>query len=84
VKNKNFAGETPLYAARMGGQSSTIIKVLEILTTMTNYDLENRIGIPKIVTAHGLDNLRRYDTFEWVQYNSPILMNGKYIYNNAK
>ena len=78
VKQWGYKFETPLCIAKRYEQSTTIIKVLEELMTMSQFDLENGIGIPKIVTLHALDNLRRLDTFRWVQYNSPIVIDGKY------
>ena len=78
VKQWGYKLETPLCIAKRYEQSATIIKVLEQLMIMSQFDLENGIGIPKIVTLHALDNLRRFDTFRWVQYNSPIVIDGKY------
>jgi uncharacterized protein len=70
-----------LAIAKRYNQSSTIIKVLEEVTTLSNSDLQNGIGIPKIVTLHALDNLRRHDTCQWLLNNSPILIDGKYIFS---
>jgi ankyrin repeat protein len=78
VKHKDHRKETPLCIAKQAGQSSTIIRILEVLEAMSNHDLENRIDIPKIVTLHALDNLQRQDTFQWLLYNSPTLIDGQY------
>jgi hypothetical protein len=78
AKYSNYENKTPLCTANEYNQSSTIIKVLEELTAMSVYDLKNRIGIPTIVTLPGLDNLRQNDIFQWVLYNSPILIDGEY------
>jgi hypothetical protein len=78
VKETIWKWETPLSIAVRTKQSVRIIKLLEELMTMSDSDLKNRIGIPKIVTFHELDNLRRCDTFDWVKYNSPCVIDGKY------
>jgi ankyrin repeat protein len=81
VKYENInSGLNPLSIARLYGQSATTIQVLEVLTSMS--DAERRTNIPKIVTLHGLDNLRRIDIFHWVQDKSPILVDGQTIFNN--
>jgi ankyrin repeat protein len=46
--------------------SSTLAQVLETLKKKSDYEIQNRIDIPKLVTIHGLENLRRNDTFQWV------------------
>jgi hypothetical protein len=75
-----YRENSPLRVAKRKGQSAIVIKVLEELTEKSYGDfLENRIDIPKIVTMHDLDNLRRQDTLQWVQNNSPMLIDGQYI-----
>jgi hypothetical protein len=82
VKYEDYDNETPLSIAKRYQKSSTIIHVLEQLMALSDSDLQNNIGIPKIVTLHSLDNLDnllRHDTFQWVLDNSPILIDGQYI-----
>jgi hypothetical protein len=74
-------GKIHLYIAKLKRQSASFIKVLQILTDTPEYDLQNRLGIPKIVTIHGLDKLRRQDTVQWVRENLPILIGGQYMQN---
>jgi ankyrin repeat protein len=71
-----------LRIAKQNGQSSSIIQVLEELMTKSEYDLQNCFGIPKAITIHGLDNLRRNETFQWILYNSPMQIAGKYYLLN--
>jgi hypothetical protein len=69
-----------LLVAKEHCKSSTVLQVLDELSAKSDYELQNHIGIPTIITINGLDNLRRCDTFEWLQLLLlPILIDGKYI-----
>jgi hypothetical protein len=43
-----------------------VFNVLEILTNMTDYELEHRINIPTCVVVNGLDNRRRMERYKWL------------------
>jgi hypothetical protein len=83
VKHKDHRGCTPLHIAKHYRQSLTVLNVLEELMTKSYYDLVNCIGIPKSVTNHNLDSLRRIDTFQWTLGNSPIVIDGHYIQHQS-
>jgi ankyrin repeat protein len=70
VKCENSDGETPLCIARKRRKSKKITLLLEELMERSDEELENRIGIPRIVVLHEMCNLRRLRTNEWVkEYN---------------
>jgi hypothetical protein len=64
--------------AKANRQSSTVLQVLEEILKKKEYDLQNHIGIPKIVTIHGVDNVRRIEILQLLLYNSPKQIDGNY------
>jgi hypothetical protein len=72
-------GRSPLDVAKANGYSEQIIDVLETLMNKTYNELENCINIPKIVLSHTVDNLLRYDTIQWLLWNTPVKIKGQYI-----
>jgi hypothetical protein len=79
VKYKHNYGMTPLHYAKESGRSSKVINILEELMKKSDYDMKNRIDIPKIVAIHGLNNVRRIYTIQWLLMNSPVRINGAYV-----
>jgi hypothetical protein len=73
VAVKENCSETgyPLSVAKRNRHPATVIQVLEELFKKSNEDLENRVGIPKIVALHGLGNRRRFNTIQWILCHSP-------------
>jgi ankyrin repeat protein len=50
-------------------QVETIMKVLETISAMSKYELENRINIPMPVMINGCSNRRRVDIYQWLSNN---------------
>jgi Ankyrin repeats (3 copies) len=51
--------------------SANVVQTIQEITAKSDYDLQHRIGIPKIVAINGLNNVRRLNTIQWVLGNSP-------------
>jgi ankyrin repeat protein len=74
---------TLLAIAKKQGHSTTILKVLAELMDMSYENLKNRVGIPKIVTLHGLDYLRRQDIYQWALDYSPSMIGRKFVIHQS-
>jgi hypothetical protein len=67
-------GHRVVDTARQMGCSEKVISMLEIVSAKSKKELENRFGIPNDVSIHGFDKPRRYETYEWLLINKPILI----------
>jgi Ankyrin repeats (3 copies) len=76
VKYESNSNTSPLSYARESGESSIVVRVIELLMQKSDHDLKHRIDIPIIIAVHGLNNLRRIDTIQWLLINSPARING--------
>jgi ankyrin repeat protein len=76
---QDYIDESPLDFAEANGYSEQIVNVIKTLMNKSDNELENCINIPKIVLLHTVDNVLRYDTIQWLLWNTPVKIKGQYV-----